>query len=282
MSYTNAAVLAPLSRKTDEPVNDNVVRNDDALLRAAAVSIHFGGVKVLEGVSLSLAAGDLSGLIGPNGAGKSTLFDILAGERHPTSGQVFLGGNAVENEASHTRLQAGMGRTFQIPRPFAGMSVLENVMLGCQNHAGEHLWPNWFLPKRVARIEAAAQARAMEILEFVTLAKLCHQPAGILSGGQRKLLELARVLMAEPRLILLDEPAAGVNPALLEVIIERIAALNRRGITFLIVEHNMDLIAKLCRHVFVMAAGSVLCEGKPCEVTRDPRVIDAYLGGPAP
>ncbi len=263
-------------------MNDDLVRHDDSLLRAAAVSMHFGGVRVLDAVSLSLAAGDLSALIGPNGAGKTTLFDILAGERRPTSGRVFLSGSAVEKQAAHTRLHAGMGRTFQIPRPFAAMSVLENVMLGCQNHVGERLWANWFAPQRVARIEAGAQARAMEILEFVTLSKLAHQPAGFLSGGQRKLLELARVLMAEPRLILLDEPAAGVNPALLEVIIERIAALNRRGITFLIVEHNMDVIAQLCRHVFVMAAGSVLCQGKPSDVTRDPRVIDAYLGGPAP
>jgi branched-chain amino acid transport system ATP-binding protein len=268
-------------RKNDDPVNDDLERNDDSLLRAQAVSMRFGGVKVLDAVSLSLAPGDLSGLIGPNGAGKSTLFDILAGERRPTSGRVFLRGHAVEKAAAHSRLQSGMGRTFQIPRPFAAMSVLENVMLGCQNHAGEHLWANWFAAQRVLRIEAAAQVRAMEILQFVTLSNLAQQPAGVLSGGQRKLLELARVLMAEPRLILLDEPAAGVNPALLEVIIERIAALNRRGISFLIVEHNMDVIARLCRHVFVMAAGAMLCEGKPSEVTRDPRVIDAYLGGPA-
>jgi branched-chain amino acid transport system ATP-binding protein len=268
-------------RKNDEPVNDDFERNDHSLLRAATVSMRFGGVQVLDAVSLSLAPGDLTGLIGPNGAGKSTLFDILAGERRPTSGRVFLSGNAVENASAHTRLQSGMGRTFQIPRPFAAMSVLENVMLGCQDHSGERLWANWFAARRVARVEAAARARAMEILRFVSLANLAQQPAGILSGGQRKLLELARVLMAEPRLILLDEPAAGVNPALLEVIIERIAALNARGITFLIVEHNMDVIARLCRHVFVMAAGAMLCEGKPDAVTRDPRVIDAYLGGPA-
>jgi branched-chain amino acid transport system ATP-binding protein len=261
-------------------VNGNLERNDDPILRAAEVAMRFGGVSVLDSVSLSLAPGDLSGLIGPNGAGKTTLFDILAGERRPTSGQVFVRGNALERRPPHARLGQGMGRTFQIPRPFAAMSVLENVMLGCQNHAGEHLLANWFSPKRVARIESTARARAMEILEFVTLANLAHQPAGILSGGQRKLLELARVLMAQPRLILLDEPAAGVHPALLDVIIERIAALNRRGITFLIVEHNLDLIARLCRHVFVMAAGALLCEGAPREITRDPRVIEAYLGDP--
>ncbi len=252
------------------------------MLRVAAVSMHFGGVKVLNSVSLSLAAGDSCGLIGPNGAGKTTLFDVLAGERRPTSGQVFMRGKAVEKCPAHARLGAGMGRTFQIPRPFASLSVLENALLGCQQHPGEGILANWFRPLRVARVESAARARALEILEFVTLANLAHRPAGILSGGQRKLLELARVLMAEPALILLDEPAAGVNPALLEVIIERIATLNERGMSFLIVEHNMDLIARLCRHVFVMSAGTVLCEGKPEEVARDGRVVDAYLGGPLP
>jgi branched-chain amino acid transport system ATP-binding protein len=243
--------------------------------------MRFGGFNALDAVSLSLAAGDLSGLIGPNGAGKSTLFDILAGERAPTSGQVFMRGRPFSRQAPHTRLRAGLGRTFQIPRPFSAMTVVENVMLGRQDHVGERVWPNWFARQRVARIEAAALDRAMQTLEFVALAGHANEPAGILSGGQRKLLELARVLMAEPSLILLDEPAAGVNPSLLEVIIERITALNQLGITFLIVEHNMELIARLCRHVYVMAAGRNLCEGSPHEVTRDARVLDAYLGGAA-
>jgi branched-chain amino acid transport system ATP-binding protein len=257
------------------------VKKPDPILRADKVCMRFGGFNALDAVSLSLSAGDLSGLIGPNGAGKSTLFDILAGVRAPTSGQVFMRGRPLHRQAPHTRLTAGLGRTFQIPRPFAAMSVVENVMLGQQDHAGERVWPNWLARKRVARIEADAFGRAMEILKFVTLAGHAHEPAGILSGGQRKLLELARVLMAEPALILLDEPAAGVNPALLEVIIERVAVLNERDITFLIVEHNMDLVARLCRHVHVMAAGRNLCEGTPLAVVRDPRVIDAYLGGAA-
>jgi branched-chain amino acid transport system ATP-binding protein len=161
------------------------------------------------------------------------------------------------------------------------MTVIENVMLGRQNHSGERLWPNWLAPHKVARIEAVVWRRAMELLDFVTLAPLAHQPARILSGGQRKLLELARLLMAEPSVVLLDEPAAGVNPALLDIIVARIAALNRLGMTFLIVEHNMDLVAQLCRQVFVMASGALICEGTPQEVVRDPRVIAAYLGGAA-
>ncbi len=251
------------------------------ILQADAVSKRFGGAVAVNSVSLSVRAGDIAGLIGPNGAGKSTFFDILAGDRRPTSGRVILRGDAVESQPAHSRLAAGLGRTFQIPRPFAGMTVVENVMLGRQHHSGERLWPNWCSPRRVASQEKAVFSRAMELLDFVTLAPLAHEPARILSGGQRKLLELARLLMAEPGILLLDEPAAGVNPALLEVIMERIAALNRQGMTFLIVEHNMDLVAQLCRTVWVMAAGAILCRGAPKDVVSDPRVIEAYLGGVA-
>jgi branched-chain amino acid transport system ATP-binding protein len=265
----------------DHPPDTGTALPAGPILEAAAVSKRFGGAVAVDRVSLSVPAGQIVGLIGPNGAGKTTLFDILAGDQRPTSGQVFLCGRAVESDPAHARLAAGLGRTFQIPRPFAAMTVVENVMLGLQNHAGEQVWPNWFRPAHVARVETEMLGRAMELLEFVTLASLAHEPARILSGGQRKLLELARLLMAEPRVVLLDEPAAGVNPALLDIIIERIAALNQRGITFLIVEHNMELVTQLCRQVFVMAAGEILCQGKPQEVVRDPRVIDAYLGGVA-
>jgi len=251
------------------------------ILQTLSLSKRFGATAVVDNVCLSIAGGDIAGLIGPNGAGKSTLFDVLAGGQQPTTGQVLLRGVEVGFHPAHSRLAAGLGRTFQIPRPFAEMSVVENVMLGRQNHAGERLWPNWLAPRKIAQIEASVLRRAMELLEFVTLAPLAHQPARILSGGQRKLLELARLLMAEPAVVLLDEPAAGVAPALLEVIIARIAELNRRGLTFLIVEHNMELVSQLCRRVFVMAAGALVCEGSPREVVRDPRVIAAYLGGAA-
>jgi branched-chain amino acid transport system ATP-binding protein len=252
-----------------------------APLRAVDITMRFGGALVVNRVSLAVGAGEIAGLIGPNGAGKSTLFDILAGDRRPTAGRVMLQGESVEARPAHLRLRRGLGRSFQIPRPFPAMTVVENVMLGAQRHPGERVWPNLLAPARVARSEATALARAMELLDFVTLARLAREPAQVLSGGQRKLLELARLLMADPSVVLLDEPAAGVHPALLEVIMQRILALNAGGMTFLIVEHHMELIARLCTRVFVMAAGALVCEGAPADVVRDPRVVAAYLGGAA-
>ncbi len=249
------------------------------MLAACGIAKYFGGVAAVDGVSLAVRRGEIVGLIGPNGAGKTTMFDMLAGDQRPTAGEILLHGRAVEREPAHRRIQSGLGRTFQIPRPFAGMSLVENVMLGGQRQTGEAIWPNWIIPGRVAAEERETYARAMELLEFVTLARLAREPARVLSGGQRKLLELARVLMAKPDIVLLDEPAAGVNPSLLEIIIERIGDLNARGMTFLIIEHNMDLIARLCRHVFVMASGKLLIEGAPDAVVREPQVIEAYLGG---
>ncbi len=257
------------------------MKDPTPILEAVALVKRFGGATAVDDVSLAVSAGEIAGLIGPNGAGKSTLFDLLAGGQRPTSGRILLKGAAVETAPAHARLGAGLGRTFQIPRPFAAMSLVENVMLGGQHHPGEKVWPNWLRASRVARAEAASFARAMELLEFLTLAPLAYAPAAVLSGGQRKLLELARVLMAEPAVVLLDEPAAGVAPALLDLIMDRIAALNARGITFLIVEHNMELVAELCRHVFVMAGGRLLTQGTAAEVVADARVIDAYLGGVA-
>ncbi|MBV9289248.1 MAG: ABC transporter ATP-binding protein, partial [Hyphomicrobiales bacterium] len=207
----------------------------------------FGAAAAVDGVSFAVGTGEIVGLIGPNGAGKTTLFDMLAGEQKPSAGRILLNGRAVENAAPEGRLALGLGRTFQIPQPFAEMTVVENVMLGVQRQTGERMWPNWLTPSRVAKEERVYLESAMEVLNFVTLAPLAREPARVLSGGQRKLLEIARALIAEPSLLLLDEPAAGVNPSLMNVIVDRIVEVNRRGVAVLVIEHNMDVIVRLCR-----------------------------------
>ena len=250
-----------------------------AALEARGLMKSFGGLKVVDGMSLTLAAGAVLGVIGPNGAGKTTLFNLLAGTIRADAGTITLGGRDLSHARPEARIGAGLGRSFQIPRPFARMTVLENVMTAAQGQSGERIWANIVAPGRVAAEERAHVGRAREILEFVNLTHLADQTAGVLSGGQRKLLELARVMMAEPKVILLDEPAAGVNPALLDVIIDRIAAINAQGIGVLLIEHNMEMIARLCPRVIVMAAGRALAEGTPEEIARKPEVIEVYLEG---
>ena len=252
------------------------------MLELKSVAKHFGGAQVVSDISLKVEAGSISGLIGPNGAGKTTLFNLIAGAMRPSQGEIELGGATITHEAPHRRMARGLGRTFQIPRPFAEMTLIENMLTAAQVQTGERIFANWLTPKRVGAEERANAERAMAHLEFLGLARLAREPARILSGGQRKLLELGRVMMADPKIVLLDEPGAGVNPALLDTIIERVADINKRGVTFLIIEHNMDLIARLCRHVFVLAAGRMLFEGTPKAAIEHPDVIDAYLGTGAP
>ncbi|MFM8692735.1 MAG: ABC transporter ATP-binding protein, partial [Limnohabitans sp.] len=200
----------------------------------------FGGHRAVDGVSLTLQAGRITGLIGPNGAGKTTLFNLIAGAMRPDRGRIVLNGRVISGLRPDQVFAAGLARTFQIPKPFAAMSVLENVMLAPKAQAGETFWRNWLQPARVAREEALVRERAMHWLDFVGMSHLAHEPARVLSGGQRKLLELARAMVSEPGLVLLDEPGAGVNPALLDTIVDRIARLHRQGVSFLIIEHNMD------------------------------------------
>ncbi|WP_262298219.1 ABC transporter ATP-binding protein [Microvirga sesbaniae] len=249
------------------------------MLIAQSITKTFGGNHAVNEVSFVIERGTITGLIGPNGAGKTTLFNCVAGLFPPTSGSLSLGEERIDGLSPDRIFAKGLARTFQIPRPFPEMTVLENVMVAPLRQRGEQFWANWLTPGRVAAEERRLAAAARHWIDFVGLSHLTHQPARVLSGGQRKLLELARVLVAEPRLILLDEPGAGVNPILLDAIVDRIVTLNRQGVTFLIIEHNMDLVMSLCSPIMVMAQGRILMTGTAQEVRHDPRVIDAYLGG---
>ena len=254
------------------------MKPDGDLLVVEGITKNFGGHQAVNEVSFSLKAGSIGGLIGPNGAGKTTLFNCLAGFLKPSSGRVLLDDRVISSLPSCDVFAAGLARTFQIPRPFPEMSVLDNVMVAATDQAGEHFWANWLQPDLVSRQERQIREAARHWLSFVGLSDLEQRPARILSGGQRKLLELARVMVSKPKLVLLDEPGAGVNPVLLNQIVDKVTALNAEGTTFLIIEHNMDLVASLCNPVMVMAQGRLLMSGDASTVLSDPRVIEAYLG----
>ena len=229
-------------------------------------------------MSFDLPAGIIGGLIGPNGAGKTTLFNTMAGLLKPDAGEVLLDGVAIEGRRPHQIFSAGLSRTFQIPRPFPEMSVLENVMLVPLGQAGERFWMNWLRPGMIEKEERSSRERAEEIIEFCGLTRVRKDQASTLSGGQLKLLELARVLMADPKIILLDEPAAGVNPTLMMTLVDKIKALNENGYSFLIIEHNMDVVMSICDPVMVMAQGRLLYQGDSAGARSNPAVLDAYLG----
>jgi branched-chain amino acid transport system ATP-binding protein len=252
------------------------------LLQAKGLVRAFGRFNAVDGVDLEVAPGTITGLIGPNGAGKSTLFNLIAGALAPTAGVITFEGADITALPPNRIFERGLARTFQIPRPFPRMTVLENSMLVPLRQSGERFWSNWLAGARVAREERAIRERAAEVLGFCGLGAKLGELAGSLSGGQQKLLELARVMMIDPKLILLDEPAAGVNPTLIETLIEKILALQARGVTFLIIEHNMDLVMRICRPLIVMAQGQVIARGAPEAVRSDPRVLDAYLGEMTP
>ncbi|QIN67937.1 Lipopolysaccharide export system ATP-binding protein LptB (plasmid) [Caballeronia sp. SBC1] len=257
----------------------NIAPRPTPIVETRGVTRRFGGLVAVDDASLTVARGGITGLIGPNGAGKSTLFSLIAGSLAPSQGEILIDAQPGHKGAAHERISMGLARTFQIPKPFPAMTVLENVLVSFQRHPGEKLLRNWLSPRSVAREECENVEKAHELIKFVALGRLADQPARVLSGGQRKLLELARVLATKPSVILLDEPAAGVNPTLLETIIDRIGELNSRGMSFLLIEHNMDMVTRLCHDVYAMARGKVLCHGTPQQVTADPRVIESYLGG---
>lgn len=249
-------------------------------LRVEGLVKRFGGVTAVDGASFAVEQGSLTGLIGPNGAGKSTTFNCITGVHKPTAGTVYFKNEAVTGHKPYQVAQKGLVRTFQIARELGGMSVLENLMLAPKNQLGESALRSVMPGLRgdVISEETAIRERAWETLEFFEIEHLATENAGNLSGGQRKLLEMARALMTDPELVLLDEPLAGVNPTLEEKILDRIHELRKDGYTFLLVEHDMDVIMNNCDHVIVMHQGQVLAEGPGDEIKTNERVIEAYLG----
>jgi len=240
---------------------------------------HFGGFRAVDGASLEIAEGSITGLIGPNGAGKTTLFNVIAGLLPPTSGRVTMGGEDITGLPPHELFHKGLLRTFQIAHEFHSMTVRENLMMVPGGQTGETLWNAWFKRGQIAQEEAELQRKADEVLEFLTIAHLADEKAGNLSGGQKKLLELGRTMMVDAKIVFLDEVGAGVNRTLLMTIADAILRLNReRGYTFVVIEHDMDFIEKLCDPVICMAEGKVLAQGTLAEIKANEQVIEAYLG----
>ncbi|WP_121743090.1 ABC transporter ATP-binding protein [Natronorubrum halophilum] len=250
-------------------------------LRVENLEKRFGGITAVDGVSFTVEPGSLTGLIGPNGAGKSTTFNCIAGVHRPNGGSVEFNGEDITGRKPHQIAHRGLVRTFQIARELKEMTVLENLMLAPLDQRGETLWRSVapIARREIIEEEHELRERVWETLDLFEIDHLAHEYAGNLSGGQRKLLEMARALMTDPDMVLLDEPLAGVNPSLEVKLMERIHDLREEGYTFLLVEHDMDIIMEHCEHVIVMHQGQNLAQGTPEEVTSDERVIEAYLGG---
>ncbi|MGO2580700.1 ABC transporter ATP-binding protein [Halomonas sp. AOP25-F1-15] len=252
------------------------------LIEVQRVNKAFGGLQVINDCSIQVEKGSITGMIGPNGAGKSTLFNLIAGSLPPDSGRVLLDGEDITALSADQRFHKGLLRTFQIAHEFSQMSALENLMMVPPKQAGEDLFSAWLRPATVRREEAEVRRRALEVIDFVGLHHVRNELAGNLSGGQKKLLELGRTMMSDAKVVLLDEIAAGVNRTLLGDLMGNIERLNREmGYTFLVIEHDMEMIARLCDPVIVLAQGSVMVEGHISDIQNNPEVIEAYFGSDA-
>ncbi|MCO6387167.1 MAG: ABC transporter ATP-binding protein [Aliihoeflea sp.] len=249
------------------------------MIKVDDLHMHFGGIKAVDGASIEIAEGSITGLIGPNGAGKTTLFNVIAGHYKPTSGKVWLDGQDITGLPPHELFHMGLLRTFQIAHEFSTLTVRENLMMVPPAQPGETLVDVWLRPSKVREREAEVRRRADEVIEFLEISHVADELAGNLSGGQKKLLELGRTMMVDAKIVFLDEVGAGVNRTLLNTLGDAIVRLNKeRGYTFCMIEHDMDFIGRLCDPVIVMAEGRVLVEGKVDEVKANEQVIEAYLG----
>ena len=253
--------------------------SDGALLNVDEVFKHFGGIQAVNGASFGVSPGSITALIGPNGAGKTTLFNVVTGFYRGDRGAVDFDGESIFRHAPYEIAQRGMVRTFQITKALAAMPVIDNMMLAAPDQPGERFVNLVIRPRAVRAREREVREQAMELLEVFNLTKLAGSYAGTLSGGQRKLLELARALMAKPKLLLLDEPMAGINPTLGKRLLDHMQRLRKEeGVTFLFIEHDMEVVMNHSDRVVVMAEGRVIAAGEPHEVRSDKKVIDAYLG----
>jgi ABC-type branched-subunit amino acid transport system ATPase component len=241
-----------------------------SILEARNVSKAFGGIHALDACSITVEQGSITGLIGPNGSGKTTLFNVMTGYEQVDAGAISFQGIPITNATPDKIFRLGIGRTFQLTRIFSRLTVLENMHVAAQRRDFKGLLSRWS--------SSHEQRRALELLDFVGITQLKNLPAGNLSYGQKKLLEFAFILIAEPKVILLDEPAGGVNPVMIRLLADRIRALNERGVTFLVVEHNMEFVMGLCHTVTVLHRGTKIAEGTPEAVRTNPAVLEAYLG----
>ncbi len=250
-----------------------------AMIRVENLHKHFGGFHAVDGATLEVEKGSITGLIGPNGAGKTTLFNVIAGVLPPTSGQVLMEGEDITGLPPHALFSKGLLRTFQVAHEFHTMTVRENLMMVPPGQSGEDLWSAWFHPTRVREEEHRIRARANEVMEFLTIDHIADEKAGQISGGQKKLLELGRTMMTDAKIVFLDEVGAGVNRTLLNTIADAILRLNKeQGYTFVVIEHDMDFIGRICDPVICMAEGKVLAQGTLDEIKANEQVIEAYLG----